>query len=146
MYSSSSYSVLLNLSGLVADGHCHEVLIADLDDSIEVRVPRLEVIGQAPQHHTRLDEIIKLEALLGESVEPGHHQLAEGHAHSEAHLIVGCVELIEVDVARAIPVVAVKDTLPLVDVLPELLKLSHVNGTTVITIKQTYDSMVAQFR
>ena len=106
-----------------------------MDDSIEVGVPRLEVVRQTPQHHARLDEIIKFEALFCLTVEPGHHQLAERHAHSEAHLVVGSVELVEVDVARAILVVAVKYALPLVDVRPELLELFHINGATVVTIK-----------
>lgn len=61
--------------------------------------------------------------------------MAEVHAHSEAHFVVGGVELVEINVARAIPVVAIKNALPLVDVLPQLLKLSHVNCTTVVSIK-----------
>lgn len=127
------------VSRLVTDGHCHKVLVADGDDTIEVCVPCPEGICQGPQHHACLDEVIKFEAFLRQPIKPRDNQLAESHAHSKTHLIVGSVELIEVNIAGAIPIVTIKDSFPLVDVLPELLKLTHINGTTVVTIKQTCD-------
>ena len=78
-------------SRLVGYGHGHEVLIADLDDPIQVAVPHSEGVAERTQHDAALDEVVELEALLGQSIKPCHHQLAEGHSHSEAHLGVGRV-------------------------------------------------------
>jgi len=45
------------------------------------------------------------------------------------------VKLCDINVAWAISVVAVKDTLPLVDVLPELMELPNINGTVTVPVK-----------
>ena len=108
-----------------------------MDDPVQVCVARLEGVRQRAEHDTTLDKVVKLQASFGESVKFGDHHLTESLCDSEPHLIVGCVQLVAVDVARPISVVAVKHTFPLVDVGPELLELPHVNSATVISVKDT---------
>ena len=49
-----------------------------------------------------------------------------------------CLELILVDGARVISVVALEGGLPVIDVLPESPKLLKVDGSTAVTIKHTW--------
>lgn len=59
------------------------------------------------------------------------------HGDTETHFIVGCEELSDIDVTRFVAVVAIKYTLPLVDVLPELSEFIYVDGTVIVSVKQS---------
>ena len=106
-----------------------------MNGAIHVSVPHSKCISQCPKHDAALDKVVEFQALSRQSVETHDDHLTELRGNSESHLVVGSVELVDVDVARAITVVAIKDALPLVDVLPELREFLDVDRAIVVLVE-----------
>ena len=74
-YGQSLPPTCLGPSRFEQHGHCHEVLVADLYDTVLVAVTSAEGVRQPPQHHTCLNEVVKLKAPPTGSVKKGDNQL-----------------------------------------------------------------------
>ena len=108
-----------------------------MDTSIEVPIPHSKCIRERTQHDTALNKIVKLETSLCDSIETGDDKLTERHGDSKTHFIVGGVEFALVNVPGFVAVIAIKHSLPLVDVLPEFGKFVYVNRSIVVFVKKT---------